>query len=458
MVNLVGVETEEEAVALVARRAETTPEGEWILGRGWDEGAWANRYPTMDLLSEAVPNHPVVLNSLHGFAVWGHRLAFERAGITRETPTPNGGDILRDAAGEPSGIVLNRAGALLSGAVPAPSDEQLKGYILAGLERMARDGFVAVHEAGSGRRQLAALQTLEGAGELPIRVYSMLSARDSELCEEWLSKGPVLGVDGRLAVRSVKAYYDGALGSRGARLLEDYADRPGHRGTSGDEYGFDEELVARMMKGGFQVGIHAIGDAGNRETLEFLERVVEEDPDTVALRHRVEHAQIVHPDDFARFVPLGLIASMQPPHAVEDKSWAEERLGPDRILGGYAWRTFRENGVGLILNSDLAGSDHDIFYGLHAAITRRDKKLEPAEGWYPEQNLTPEEALRAYTSWAARAAHWEEETGILAPGRWADVTVMSIDPLVVGESEPGALLDGEIVATVVGGEVVFSAR
>ena len=283
MVNLVGVETEEEAVALVAQRAEATPAGEWILGRGWDEGAWANRYPTMELLSQAVPDHPVVLNSLHGFAVWGNRLAFERAGITRETPSPEGGEILRDSAGEPSGIVLNRAGVLLAGAVPEPSVEQMRGHLLAGLERMARDGFVAVHEAGSGRRHLAALQTLAEADELPIRVYAMLSARDPELCEEWLERGPEPGTDGMLAVRSVKAYYDGALGSRGARLLEDYSDTPGHRGTSGDEYGFDQELVARMMKGGFQVGIHAIGDAGNRETLEFLERVAEEDPQTVTL-------------------------------------------------------------------------------------------------------------------------------------------------------------------------------
>jgi predicted amidohydrolase YtcJ len=259
-----------------------------------------------------------------------------------------------------------------------------------------------------------------------------------------------------LAVRSVKAYYDGALGSRGARLLEDYSDTPGHRGTSGDEYGFDQRLVARMMKGGFQVGIHAIGDAGNRETLDFIERVAEEDPSTIDLRHRVEHAQIVHPDDFARFAPLGLIASMQPPHAVEDKTWAEERLGPERVLGGYAWRTFLRSGARLVFSSDLAGSDHDIFYGLHAAITRRDKSREPAGGWYPEQSLTPEEAVRAYTSWAAWAAHWEEETGVIEPGRWADLTVMNIDPLVVGETDPGALLDGKILATIVGGRVVHS--
>ncbi|MFQ5528249.1 MAG: amidohydrolase [Thermoanaerobaculia bacterium] len=454
-VNLIGVETEEEAVARVVRRAASMPTGEWILGRGWDEGAWANRYPTLDLLSESVPDHPVVLESLHGFAVWGNRLALERAGITRDTPAPDGGEIVRDSDGEPTGVVLNRAGSLLTSAVPEPTPEQFRGFMLAGLERMARDGFVAVHEAGSARRHIDALEALAAAGELPIRVYAMLSARDAELCEEWLGRGPVTGLDGMLAVRSVKAYYDAALGSRGARLLEDYSDMPGHRGTSGDEYGFDRDLVTRMMTGGFQVGIHAIGDAGNRETLDFFEGVAARNPATRHERHRIEHAQVIHPDDFGRLAPLGVIASMEPPHCVEDKAWAEDRLGPERVKGAYAWRTLREAGARLTFNSDLSGSDHSIFYGLHAAITRRDKSREPAGGWYPEQKMTPEEAIRGYTNWSAYAAHWETETGILAPGRWADLTVMDVDPFVLGTADPGAILDGSIVATIVGGEVVY---
>ncbi|MEM7584247.1 MAG: amidohydrolase [Acidobacteriota bacterium] len=456
-VNLIGVETEREAVARVAERAAVTPPGEWILGRGWDEGAWANRYPTMKLLSEKVPDHPVVLESLHGFAVWGNRLAFEQAGITGETPDPDGGEILRDDRGAPSGIVLNRAGPLLTSAVPEATAEQFRGYMLAGLEQMARDGYVAVHEAGASRQHMTALESLEQSGQLPIRVYAMLSARDEALCREWLEQGPHDGVDGMLAARSVKAYYDAALGSRGARLLEDYSDTPGHRGTSGDDYGFDTALVADMMRGGFQVGIHAIGDAGNRETLDFLEAVFEEAPDSRAQRHRIEHAQVIHPDDFARFAPLGLIASMEPPHAVEDMAWAEERVGAERIKGAYAWRTLRQAGARLTFNSDLSGSDHSIFYGLHAAITRRNKQREPAGGWYPEQNMTSEEAVRAYTSWSAYAAHWEEHTGVLAPGRWGDVTIMDIDPLTLGESDPGSILDGKIVATVVAGRVVYRA-
>lgn len=450
-VDLTGVATEEEAVERVVRHAATVPEGAWITGRGWDEGAWANRYPDLRLLSERVPKHPVVLNSLHGFAIWGNRLALDQAGVTRETRAPVGGEILKDRSGNPTGILLNRATTLLADAVPAPTDDQFKHWVLAGLREMAESGYVAIHEAGVDRPLLRAFEALHREDALPVRVYAMLSARDEALSREWLSRGPQTRGDGWLTVRSVKAYYDGALGSRGARLLADYSDRPGHRGVSGDGYGFDRTLVAEMMKAGFQVGIHAIGDAGNRETLDFIEQVMAEQPLVRNGRHRIEHAQIVHPDDFARFARLGIIASMEPPHAVEDKAWAEARVGPERIKGAYAWRTMRRSGVPLIFNSDLSGSDHDIFYGLHAAVTRRDKQRQPAGGWYPGQRVTPEEALRAYSRWATYAAFQEAETGVLAPGRWADLTVMDIDPLVVGETRPDDLLEGRILMTIVGG-------
>ena len=215
--DLTGVETEAEAVERVARVAATVPAGEWIVGRGWDEGAWANRYPTMAMLSERVPAHPVVLASLHGFAVWGNRLAFERAKITRTTPAPTGGEILKDPRGNPSGVVLNRATPLLMGAVPPPTPEQAKAWVLAGLTRMARDGYVAVHEAGADSELMAAFEALGRDRQLPIRVYPMLSGREPELCRVWQKRGPLVDPTGMLTVRSVKAYYDGSLGSRGAR-------------------------------------------------------------------------------------------------------------------------------------------------------------------------------------------------------------------------------------------------
>ena len=457
-VDLADVTTEREAVARVAARAARVPKGEWILGRGWDEGAWANHYPGLKLLSEKVPDHPVFLASRHGFAGWGNRLAFARAGITRDTRAPEGGEIVRDPDGEPTGILLNRAVPLLASAVPPPTEEQFKEHVRAALQIMANDGYVAVHEAGAESRHMKAFEALEAEGKLPVRVYAMLSARDQALCARWLARGPDRDNGRRLVTRSVKAYYDGALGSRGARLLEDYSDRPGHRGVSGDQYGFDQKLVAEMMKAGFQAAVHAIGDAGNRETLVFLESAIAAQPAARELRNRIEHAQVVHPDDVPRFARLGVIASMEPPHCVEDKTWAEDRLGSVRVKGAYAWRTLRQAGARLALNSDLTGSDHNIFYGLHAAITRRDKKLEPAGGWHPEERLTPEEAVRGYTTWNAYAAFWEKESGVLAAGRWADITVMDIDPLVVGATDPGKLLAGRIVATIVGGRLAYETK
>src|SRR5262249_46427570 len=393
--------------------------------------------------------------SPHGSGGGGNRLAFERAGITRDTPSPEGGEVVKDKDGNPTGILLNRAVPLLSDAVPPPTPERTKAYVLAGLERMARDGYVAIHEAGADRALLRAFQALDAEGKPPRRVYASLSVRDDGLCREWLSRGPDKAAAHRLEVRSVKAFYDGALGSRGARLLEDYADRPGHRGVSGNQYGFDQALVAQLVKAGFQVAIHAIGDAGNRETLDFIEGVERANPEARALRHRIEHAQVVHPDDVPRFARLGVIASMEPPHCVEDKTWAEDRLGPVRVKGAYAWRTLRRSGARLALNSDLTGSDHDIFYGLHSAITRRDKSQQPPGGWYPAERLAPEEALRGYTTWNAYASFHESETGVLAPGRWADITVMDVDPLVLGATDPGKLLGGHIVATVVAGKIAF---
>jgi predicted amidohydrolase YtcJ len=457
-VDLVGVETAEEAVERVVAQASEVPQGSWIQGRGWDEGAWAGRYPDRGLLSDAVPDHPVLLRGLHGFATWANDRALDAAGITAETEAPTGGEILRDDDGEPTGVFLNRAVTLMDDAVPALTHGEVRARVEAALGTMAASGYVGLHDAGTQANVMEVLHEMEAEGALPIRIYSMLNVRDEELARSWLERGPSDDPESFLRVRSVKAYYDAALGSRGARLLEDYSDEPGHRGISGEGYGFNEGLVADLMHAGFQVGIHAIGDAGNREVLDFIEGVANDHPSALENRHRIEHAQVVHPDDFSRFGELRIVASMEPPHAVEDKAWAEDRLGPDRIRGAYAWRTLRENGAHLTFNSDLPGSDWDIFYGLHAGMTRRDRDQEPPEGWYPEEALTPEETVRAYTSWTAHAAFLEERTGVIAPGRWADLTVLDLDPFQLGETSPGEILDGRILATIIAGRVVWEDR
>ncbi len=449
-VDLTGIATVSEAIALVVERAARTPTGEWILGFGWDEGAWANDYPDKVQLSAAVPDHPVMLRGLHGFAAWLNAPALRAIGITAATPIPAGGEMRRDAAGDPSGLFLNRAVALIDSAVPLPTAVQRDSQLVRALRVMAAEGYTSIHEAGTPRDVLEALQRLDAADALPIRVYAMLDGRDPALVREWIARGP--DVDGPLVVRSVKAYYDGALGSRGARLLEDYTDRPGHRGVSGAGYGFDHEVIADAMAAGFQVAVHAIGDAGNREVLAFLDSVVTAVPAAREQRHRIEHAQVVHPDDFTRFATLDVIASVQPPHAVEDMPWAAERIGPDRVRGAYAWRTFRRAGVPMVFSSDLPGSRWSLFYGLHSAMAREDMAGQPAGGWFPDQRMTPEEAVRGYTSWAAWAAFEEGDAGVIAPGMRADLTALSVDPLRLGS--PAELLTGTVRLTVVGGRVV----
>jgi hypothetical protein len=454
-VDLTDVATEAQAVAKVAERAKSVPKGEWIFGAGWDEGAWANRYPDKRQLSAAVPDHPVVLRSLHGFAIWTNQAALDAGKITKASPVPVGGEMRLGTDGQPNGLFLNRAATMVEAAVPPEPQAVVARHALKGLGQMATDGYVAVHEAGVGAQAMAALQQLEDQNRLPIRVYALLSLRDPPLMRQWIARGPDRDSDSMLVTRAVKAYYDGALGSRGARLLADYADKPGHRGISGDGYGFDQDLAKEAMKAGFQLGIHAIGDAGNREALDFLEAEFKADPGTARNRHRIEHAQVISPEDQPRFARLGVIASMEPPHAVEDKSWAEVRLGPQRILGAYAWRSLRTGGARLTFNADNPGSDHSIFYGLHSAITRQDKQLQPPGGWYPQQRLTIEEAIRAYTSWSAYAAFREDQTGIIAQGRWADLTVMDIDPFALAATAPEKILAGRIRATIVSGKVVY---
>jgi len=451
-VNLTGIATEAEAVERIVARAAATPKGEWILGYGWDEGAWANRYPDKRLLSERVPDHPVVLRSLHGFASWANTRALALAGITRDTPVPNGGEIRKDANGEPTGLVLNRAVPLLDNAVPRPTPTQRDAQVLRALNVMAQSGYTGVHEAGVAPDVMESFERLAERDSLPLRVHAMLSGRDSTLIRRWIARGPFTSRTGMLSVRAVKAYYDGALGSRGAQLLADYADRPGHRGVSGGSYGFDKAVVGDAMSAGFQVGIHAIGDAGNRATLDFIDSVMRAAPKARDLRHRVEHAQVLSPSDIVRFASLGVVASVQPPHAVEDKGWAETRVGAERIAGAYAWRTLRQAGAPLVFSSDLPGSDWSPFYGLHSAITRQDTSGAPPGGWYPEQRMTPEEAVRGYTVWSAYAGFDERDAGTLAVGRRADITVLSVDPF---RDDPRTLLRGQVVMTISRGRITY---
>ncbi len=456
-IELTGLDNKQAIIErLVERQDESTAAKDWILGFGYDEGSMSTELlPTAKDLSEAFPDRPVFIIGTHGFTAVANYEAMKRADITTETASPVGGEIMKDAEGNPNGIFTNNAAELVEEALPARTAEDFKRIALHGMEVMARSGYTAFHDAGTNRDYLNAYQKLEDEGISPVRVYTMLQASDAALLKEWMKQGPETETGELLTVRAVKAYYDGSLGIRGAKLLQDYSDKPGHRGISGEDYGFDQQLVQQMMEAGFQLGIHAIGDAGNRDMLDFYAKVFQDNPEIKKNRHRIEHAQVVHPEDFRRFEDLELIASMEPPHMAEDMGWAEDRLGSDRIQGAYAWRTFRRNGVPLTFNSDLTGSDHNFFYGYYAAITRKNKDRKPDGGWYPGQALSPEEALRAYTIWSAYASFQEDVLGTIEAGKRADLTILSADVLNVGTQNPDALWNGKILGTIVDGRVVY---
>ncbi|MDG1438436.1 MAG: amidohydrolase [Emcibacteraceae bacterium] len=456
-VDLKNVQTEEEAVQRVVDHIAkyNPPKGQWIVARGWDEGRWADSYPTEKLLTERVPDYPVLMDGTNGFGAWGNKMAMEKAGITKDSENPTGGIIHRYENGEPNGAVRNRGVALYREAVPALSLERMKTRLTNGLQLMANDGYSMVHHAGANTPIMKAYQGLNEENKLQIRVSAMISGRDKPQMLDWIKSGPALYEGNKLFVHSVKGYYDGSLGARGAKLVEEYSDMPGQIGVSGEEYGFFTKEIGDILQAGFQVNVHAIGDGGNRGVLHFFRDNFEKNPELQKLRHRIEHAQVVHPDDFKLYDELDVIAAVQPPFVAEDKVWTVDRIGAERAKGAYAWRTFRRNNVPLAFGSDLMGYSWNIFYGLHSAITRQSRDGQPEGGWYPEEKLTSEEAVRGYTSGAAYSGFVENETGTLATGKWADITILDMDVLNVGTTNPSSLLDGEVLMTISAGNVVY---
>jgi predicted amidohydrolase YtcJ len=347
---------------------------------------------------------------------------------------------------------LNSAKKLLLDKVPQKSLAQQTRIMNYGFQELLRLGFTTTHNLGVDKNHMNVYESLLAKDSLPMRVHAFVAARmyNIDLVNEWLENGPTKNDESFLQVKNFKAYYDGSLGSRGAEFLEDYSDQKGHKGVGGEAYGFYEELIVKAMDKGFQMGIHAIGDKANRDVLNIFENYYKKNPSSKNLRHRIEHAQVVHPDDFSRFAELNVIASMEPAHAVEDMPWAMGRIGRKRVLGAYAWRTLRKKNTTIIFNSDFTGSDPSFFYGMYSAITK--KKLSDQKVYFPEQAFTKEETLRAYTIWGAYAAHQEKLTGTIEAGKWADLTFLDTDIL---NANPEEILQGQVLKTMINGKVVF---
>ncbi len=454
--NVEGIKTPEEVVQKVKERASQARTGEWITGWGWDEGAWAKDYPTNAELSRAAPDNPVWLRGLHGFAGWANARALEIAGITGSTPNPKNGEILKDPKdGRPTGILKNDAQALLTRHIPPLSPAQTEQAFKLAMDECLKYGLTTVHDANVSKPMLAALRSLAAKRQLRTRVYVMLDATDKELIEPFLQHGPEIDSEHWLTIRCIKIFADGALGSRGAALLEPYSDAPETRGqlsTSQDEI---YRLTARALKSGMQVAVHAIGDRANRITMDAYEAALKEVPGNMDHRLRIEHAQIVSLTDIPRFARLGIIASMQPPHCTSDMPWAENRVGSERIKGAYAWRSFLRAGVRVPLNSDFPGETPNPFWGMYAAETRQSPDGKPEGGWYPEQCLTRKEVLRAYTVDAAFSGFEEGIKGRIAEGMLADFIVLSAD---IRKIPPRALLSFSVEQTYIDGRLVYAGK
>jgi predicted amidohydrolase YtcJ len=432
--SLKGLTSPEAVAAAVAAAAAGRAPDEWILGRGWDHELWPGKqFPARGVL-DGVAN-PVALRRIDGHSLWANAAALKLAGVTRASADPQGGRIVRDAAGEPTGVLVDHAMELVESKIPAPAPEVVRRRILLAARAAVAVGLSGVHEMGIPEPVVAVYRQLAAERALPLRVYAFLSG------EGHVDALPAPDVDkdgtAMFVLRGVKLYSDGSLGSRSAALLEPYSDDPKNSGLvlmSRDELTHAAETVARA---GWQLAVHAIGDRANRTVLDAT-AAAHVGPER---RFRIEHAQVVAPSDFARFASLGVIASMQPSHATSDSPWAEARLGPERIQGAYAWRTMLAAGVHVSGGSDFPVEETAPLVGLWAAVTRG--------GWHTEQALSLEEAIRIYTVEPAFASFEEERRGRLAPGFVGDVTIFDRDLV------PERLRETQVALTIVGGAVVY---
>ena len=465
--DLMHTKSYQEIVDAVAEKVKTAAPGEWIIGRGWHQSKWdkmpevtVNGFQTHDLLSAVSPDNPVYLKHASGHASFANAKAMEIAGLqvlSKEGIDKfkvEGGEVMRDELGRPTGIFNERAMTIITEHIPETTAEKDKKAFELAVAACQRNGITGFHDAGIGKETIALYEQMKAEDKMKLRIYAMLTGWDKELLGEWYEKGPMIDPEHLVTIRSVKLNCDGALGSRGAWLLEPYTDRPGHFGHETLPMEFVKKTALNGLRNGFQVCAHAIGDRANREILDRYEAAFTELPDTTKdHRFRIEHAQHLHPDDIPRFTELQVIPAMQAVHMSSDSPWAIVRLGEKRIKeGAYMWQTLLQSGIPIVNGTDVPVEPLNPIASLYASVSRKTLKGTPEGGYEPEQKMTRAQALRSYTLDAAYGAFEEDIKGSITAGKLADFTIYNQDLMTVAEDK---FLNTEVVMTIFNGEVVY---
>ena len=455
--NLEGTRSLDEFLAMVKIRVDQARPGQWVTGRGWIETFWKPPvFPTRQDLDRIAPNNPVVLQRADGHASIANSAALRLAGLTRDTRPPSGGAINKDASGEPTGMLIDRAQGLVGRLVPPDTDAEQDEQIIKGVQRELMLGWTQIQDAHGSWSEVERIRRLYRDGKIKIRIYKAISGPSAD-ATRLIERGASIGeFGGKLTMRTIKVVMDGALGSRGAALLEPYSDDARTTGLITTDTVALKSMLTAALRNGIQVETHAIGDRGNRLTLDFYERAMNEVPadqrKVKEPRWRDEHSQIVNPVDIPRFKALGIIASMQPSHAIGDLYFAPSRLGVERLKGAYAWETFIKLGVPVAGGSDAPVERGEPMIEFYAAVARKDLAGHSGDGWHPEEKVTRDQALRMFTLWPAYAAFEENDKGKIDIGMLADFTVLSADIMKIPEPE---ILKTRCTMTVIGGETVY---